>query len=525
MTSPADQHFKASTAAYLERRFCDAEAELRRALALDPTRVDFHNNLGGTLLAQARYAEAEASFRRAIELDPDYVLAWGNLGSTLAIQGYGSEPLRVFAQALKLAPRDLSLYRKAGHELLNLGHTDAALRCFELVLRHMPDNPDAVSGLANVLDRKRSYQEAHDLLAPWIRRGVYPVNITVSYARICKRLGCPERALEPLEYLRNSRLPRPEATYVLFTLGMLYDSLEDWGRAWEAYSEANELEGLDWDPDAHDAEVDALIATFDRSSFAARPTAKGLGSRTVFIVGMPRSGTSLVEQVLASHPAVFGAGEREELRLLTLGIPRELGGGATWPGCVDDLTEAEMRFAGDWYEAQLGREASHARIITDKMPQNYLHLGLAAHALPEARVVHCVRDPLDTSLSCYFQQFHHAHAWSTRLDWLARTYRSYTRLYDHWRQVLPLSTLEIDYETMVSSPEPTMRKLVDFCGLDWNPACLRFHETRRSVRTASYHQVTRPIYKGSIGRAASYARWIGPLREGLGLHGELAMAS
>jgi hypothetical protein len=230
---------------------------------------------------------------------------------------------------------------------------------------------------------------------------------------------------------------------------------------------------------------------------------------------MPRSGTTLVEQILASHPRVHGAGELKGIleiaHLVTTQHPS-----APYPVCLSGSTEKELRQYAAAYLDELGRSSADALRVVDKMPRNFLHLGLVQTLFPRARVIHLRRDPLDTCLSIYFHNFSNAFPYACDLGSLGRYYRRYTGLMQHWREVLTISVMEIRYESLVNNPEDEIRRLLDFCGLDWDTACLRFYETGRDIDTPSYRQVRKPVYRNSVSRWKKYEAHLGPLREALG---------
>jgi hypothetical protein len=229
---------------------------------------------------------------------------------------------------------------------------------------------------------------------------------------------------------------------------------------------------------------------------------------------MPRSGTSLVEQILASHSRVFGAGELADMGLLALSTSS---GAVEYPETVRSLAPDQVEKLAAAYRRRLDSLAPGARRVTDKMWQNFEFLGFAALLFPRSRVIHCVRDPMDTALSCFFHHFYgRGMAFAYDLKDLGAYYLQYRRIMTHWRSVLDLPILEVSYERLVEDPETGIRELVAFAGLDWEPACLRFFETDRIVRTASLEQVRRPIYRTSVGRARRYAPWLGPLADILG---------
>jgi hypothetical protein len=260
--------------------------------------------------------------------------------------------------------------------------------------------------------------------------------------------------------------------------------------------------------------VDRLLAAFSREAMAGLPRAGRNDVRPVFIVGMPRSGTSLVEQILASHRDIHGAGELSDLGLLALSTAA---GTLEYPESVATLSAMDMDRLSAAYGSRLDEIAPRASRVTDKMWQNFEFLGFASLLFPEARVIHCTRDPMDTGLSCFFHHFYGAGvAFAYDLAHIGAYYRQYLRIMDHWRQVLPLPVLEVSYERLVADTETQTRKIVDFTGLPWDPACLRFFETERVVGTASHEQVRRPVYRTSVGRHRRYLEWLGPLAQALG---------
>jgi hypothetical protein len=262
-----------------------------------------------------------------------------------------------------------------------------------------------------------------------------------------------------------------------------------------------------YDVDADGREMAAIARAF-RPEMLNRLSGLGDPSELpIFVVGMPRSGTTLVEQILASHPAVHGAGE------LTLfeGIAASVCGGS-YPGSTESLTPQHIVAAGYDYVQRVAALAPEAGRIVDKLPGNFLYAGLIHLALPNARIVHCRRDPVDTCLSCYTKIFDGARNCTYDLRELGRYYRHYERLMDHWRNLLPPDRFfEIGYEAIVADLEGEARRLLDSCGLSWNPACLSFHRTRRPVKTASAAQVRQPLYPSSVGRWHRHARHLEPL--------------
>ena len=268
-------------------------------------------------------------------------------------------------------------------------------------------------------------------------------------------------------------------------------------------------------PEDFTAYVDRVIATFTPELLAEKVEFGNPSELPVFIVGMPRSGTSLVEQIAASHPDVYGAGELDDMRRIAVALSARLGTSETYPEVVRRLDPITTRAIAEEHLAQLRTHSAAAARITDKLPINFHRLGLAAILFPRARLIHCMRDPLDTCVSCYFQEFAHGQPFAYDLGYLGRFYRDYERLMAHWHRVLPGKILDIPYEALIADQEGWSRKLIDFLGLPWDDRCLAFYKKERLVRTASFWQVRQPIYASSVGRWRHYAKHLRPLFEGL----------
>jgi hypothetical protein len=351
------------------------------------------------------------------------------------------------------------------------------------------------------------------VLRPVIEQGATDGGLLSQYGALLALAGRRAEAIALLE----ARLPELRATgdqmEVRFRLAALYDAADEPERAFAHAATANRLKGADFDPPAYRALIDRLLAAFGRAALERYPRAANRDERPLLVVGMPRSGTSLVEQILASHPAVVGAGELTELGLLALATGD---GECDYPESVARLDAPALTRLADAYRARLDALAPGAERVVDKMWQNFEYLGFASLLLPGARVIWCRRDPADLGLSNYLLHFFGQGApFAYDLDHIGRYTREHERAMKHWQSVLDLPLLEVCYEALVAEPEAQIRRLVDFAGLPWHPGCLRFHETERVVRTASANQVRRPLYASSVGRHRAYARWLGPLYEAL----------
>ena len=321
--------------------------------------------------------------------------------------------------------------------------------------------------------------------------------------------------------LADSRLPTMDRSILHFTLADVLDKLDCCDEAFEHYRQGNDLRrhylqqrGQAFNPARTVSLCEQIIATFN-SGYFKRVQSYGVDTELpVFIVGMPRSGTTLVEQILCSHPQVFGAGELKDIPQLTDDLPALMQTPERYPTCVARINRPTVQTMAERYLRHLAQLGGNASRVIDKLPRNRRHLGFIHTMFPKARIIHCRRDPLDTCVSCYFQHFENLN-FTTSLEDIALIYQLYQRMLAHWREELPMQIFEVQYEELVENQEPISRQMVAFCGLEWDDRCLAFHKKERAVQTASSIQVRQPIYRSSIGRWRRYESHLRPLIEAL----------
>jgi tetratricopeptide (TPR) repeat protein len=482
----------------------------REALRLRPEFVAAHNNLGDALLSRGDRAAALAHFREAVRLDPASAEARSNLGRLLVDQGQLEEGLAQCREVVRLRPDSAAARVNLGKALTVLGRLDEAEASYREAVRLRPDLAAGHAGLAGVLEQLGDFEGLVASLREAVRLNPRHAG---ALARLATRLkgALPEPDRDVIEaLLADHGLPPEDRWPLLFGLAHVLDARGEFDRAAALTAQANALQladfrkrGRGYDPAAHRAFVDQLVEAFNPAFF---DRVRGFGhesERPVFVVGLPRTGTSLVEQVLASHPQVFGAGELR-LALETFNaLPWATGRDVSLQDCLDHLDrDAVRRLAHRHLDALAALNRTADRVV-DKMPENTLYLGLLADLFPRASFIHCRRDVRDVALSCWMTHFGHVR-WSCDPDHIASRIAESRRLTGHWRRVLPVPVYEFDYEAMVADPERVSRELVAHCGLDWDPSCLDFHATRRPVRTASVAQVRRPVYASSVGRWKNY---------------------
>jgi len=504
------------------RRFGEAAACYERAIQLKPDYAQAYNSLGTILFAQGRYGEAVTFFRASLGLKPDDAETFNNLGVALQATNLMDEAEQCFARALELRPDYIDALVNLGTMRQRLGRTEQAMACFERALALRPDHPPTHNHVGLMMTSLGRLEEARRAFENAIRLDPGQLAYHCARAAVVKfEAGDPW--LPPLEEFAKDidRLAPIERVKLQFALAKACDDLGDYeaGFRYLLAANAERRRVLAYD---ERAALDALkrIAQGFTAERMRQRGARSAGDSSpvpVFIVGMPRSGTSLVEQILASHPLVFGAGELEDFGRLANAL-RLADGAPAFPDRVDELADEALTGLGADYLAVLRARAPQATRITDKMPHNFQHIGLIHLALPGAKIIHVRRNPVDTCLSCFSRVFSGEHAYSHDLGELGRYWRAYDGLMAHWRSVLPPGVmLEVDYERIVADLEAEARRMLEHCGLDWSERCLRFHETARQVRTASAPQVRQPLYGSSIGRWQAYAGRLGPLLDALGV--------
>jgi len=483
----ADAHHFLGLALHLQKKFGPAQEALKAAIALAPKQFAFYNNLGNTLKELGRLEEAVETYRKAIELNPKSHDAFNNLGVSLNQAGLSAKAVTQYDAALKLKPNYPEALHNRGVALQQLGKMDAARRDYIASIQLRPTYAKAYRDFASC------HKFSFDQDAGWINQ------------------------IQSL--LEGKSLPKEDEAHLHFALGKIFDDCKLYNRAFPHYAAGNSIEKARYRFDAarHHEAISRVIKTLDADFIRDHVVWGSDTEAPIFIVGMPRSGTTLLEQIVSSHPQVFGAGELPFFSQRVRGLKKELRSDTPFPECMKDLTpDVVARIAAD-YLAPLKKVAPKAQYYTDKMPGNFLSLGLIHLVFPKARIIHCRRNPFDTCLSIFFQKFTGEHSYAYALEDLGRYYREYLRVMNHWKKVLPEGALlEVDYEKVVEDTEGQARRILDFCGLSWDDRCLAFHDNERSVRTASSWQVRQPVYKSSKERWKNYRPFLKPLADALG---------
>ena len=495
----------------------EAELHFRRALALAPNSASALFKLGNLCEQQGRLKEAEENYRSAIKAAPNAIPARNSLGSLLLHQGKPADALTEFEKVLEIDPKSASGHSNRGAALGDLNRYEEAVAACELALQLNSNLAEAYVNLGATKQTLGDLEEARAAFERALQLNPDLVQAIFSLTNI-EAGAVDNSAADSIERLLESdKLPDLARIQLHFALARIHDRNQNFAAAFEAASKANAIESRrpPYDPVAFDRFVAALKQTFTAEFFEKRRAYGSPGEQPIFIVGMPRSGTTLVEQVLASHPQAFGGGELPILAELAGDLRRWGRVTRPFPPGIAELTEPEvLRLAGA-YRRHTRALAGPTRIVTDKMPSNVFYLGLAALLFPSAKIVFCRRNPLDVFVSTYFMMFRHPLPYGGSQQAFAHFYARQEEILAHWRRVLPIPVHEVEYETLVADQETETRRLLEHCGLDWDPRCLEFHLTKRPVRTGSDVQVRRPLSSTSVGRSAPYEEFLGDLKRRL----------
>jgi tetratricopeptide (TPR) repeat protein len=529
------------------------------ALRIDPSLTEAYYFLGNAFRSRGFFDEAVKSYREAIKLQPDYLEALSNLGAVLVGLHRLKEARLILEKAnrihsgceqvlcnlgdlyllednieqasncasavLRINPRFSDGHYLAAKIYRKKGDYDSALQSYRAALEIKPGDENLIGSIAEIYEIRGEFEEASELLAPLIERGTRAPLALLAYSSLVNDQSEIYKAIDLIE--TNLTRSGIEITHLIgmhYQLGRHYEMLQKYTKAFSHYKKANKLER---DLNKHiEAHIDASFTPsnvisdwyerFDFKFWQSLSRSKTNSSRPVFVVGMPRSGTTLAEQILASHPLVHGAGELTAIANLAHRLGDHIRSSNRFH-YLSNLDQQEITDAAEKYLGVLDSISSKACRVIDKMPTNFWHIGLISLMFPDVRVIHMKRDPRDVCLSMYCQRFGASMTFTTDLKELASYYAAYSKVMEYWGTVLEIEVMNVNYEDLVGDQEKVTRQMIEYCGLEWDNKCLRFYQTDRDVNTPSYNQVRLPMYTSSVGRWKHYIAELEPLTTALGL--------
>ncbi len=516
----------------------------KKAVDLAPDFPEGLSNLGNALRAQDNLEEAKQCYRKALQIRPNVAMVHGNLGQALQQEGNLDEAIKCYKLAVDLDPKSprfesylataltekedyegaIEHFRAAlalkadfpealnglGSVLHEQGDFKQAIACFEDVLRQKPDYADAHANMAGAYSELGDLEKANFHYREALRHDPdYTGALSVLATHLRDKM--PDEDIEKMKaFLAREHLSEWKRSALNHGLAHYYDSKKEYALAADYASKGNvhrkevwNRQGKTYNRDDHTGFASFLIKQF-QPSFFERVRGWGLDTEVpVFIVGMPRSGTTLLEQILGSHPRVHGAGELSIAKETFDKVPKWMNQNAAPAVCIPQMSMEIAQLAAKEHLSKLRALHATAPRIVDKMPDNYLWLGFLAAIFPKAKFIYSKRDVHDIAVSCWITNFKQIR-WACDQEDIAGRIKNHLRIMDHWRKVLPVPFLEVEYEQTVDDLESVARKMIAFCGLEWDPVCLAFHESKRTVRTASLSQVRQPVYKKSVQRWKNY---------------------
>lgn len=468
-----------------ETKLRDAEALLERATRIVPDFTMAWMDLGHVYLKRARRMEAIEAFRRATDLEPRNGFAWEKLATTTASAGYPEQAAEAFRKALALRPNAAGYYMGYGHVLKTLGDQPASLRAYRDAIRLRPDFGEVYWSMANL--KVFTFEDAE--------------------------VEAMEKQLE------NTELKDVTEVHFRFALGKAYEDRRDYDKAWTYYHSGNKRQRplVTYDP-VENSVQQGRIRTYFSHEFLRQAEGHGYADEgPIFIVGLGRSGSTLIEQILASHSLVEGTEELSVLGNLSDSIARYRPDQKRFPAVLDSMRPIDWRALGlEYLDGAKRYRMTDKPIFTDKLPNNFAFVGLIHLILPNAKIINARRHPLDACLGNYKQLFGHGQNFTYDIFELADYYKEYCLTMDHWNEVLPGKVLDVHYEETVTDLEGQVARILEHCGLPFEEQCVRFHETERAIKTASSEQVRQPIYTGGMGKWRKYEAYLGDWLEELG---------
>ena len=503
-----------------EDRTQEAIAALNKALQINPNYAEAICNMGGVHLEQEENEDAIDCYRRALTLRPVYVEAQMGLAKTYQALENLSDAEASALYAIQIDPGNAKAHALLGSIYAEMTKPELAEKEYDKALELNPECDDALLGLGHLCMENGEMEKAEELFLRAIEFKPNNLGARIHISQVKKvKAGDDNFAALLEEEKKSANFSANKMMSLHFALGKCYDDTKDYEHAFPHFLAGCKIKRakFSYDPDNAARQFAALIDIFDQATIDRLRGAGVVSNLPIFVLGMPRSGTTLTEQIIASHPDVYGAGELHDLLKIAQGNIAVAPAPINFPENLRFLDQTILTSWGAEYVAGLKQRAPTAQRITDKMPANFFAVGLIHLILPNAKIIHVNRNPVDTCLSCFTRLFNRKQEHTYDLAELGRYYVDYARLMAHWRNVLPSGAfLDIRYEDIVKDQEGQARKLIEYCGLEWNDACLDFHKTKRSVRTASLTQVRQPIYNSSVERWRSYEKFLGPLLDVLG---------
>ncbi len=469
---------------------------------------------------QGNFAAAEPAIQALLDQEPGIAVLHYRLGICRANLGRITDARSCFRKAIQMQPTAVEFHCDLARTYIQEEDLPEARKIIDHAMSLNPDAEPALAMSVELFTLAGEHEQAMAQLEPKLKAGPISLRLAMALAELCPQFGIEAQGIAAIEpHLAEQQIPPAQRRIAMFRLGHLYDRLGQCDRAFACVDAANRMITPSYDPAAREQAIDQIIASWSAEALESAPTSSAHADeqRPVFIVGMPRSGSLLLEQILSCHPGVHAGGELPYMNEAVVLVSKAMGTDA-------QLNAWTLDEATGKYISSLAELAPEADRITDKLLFNYERLGLIQLMFPKARVIHCTREPVDTCLSCYFQPFTNAVPYAHRMEHMGHMHRQYQKLMNHWKSVLSISMLDVSYEELVQNPEGTVRQLLDFLELEFDEACLAPEKSTRRQVTGSTTRVNEPVDTKSVGRGKLYGSFIIELTDALKGQESQAMA-
>jgi tetratricopeptide (TPR) repeat protein len=493
------------------------------ASSLDPKESKYRVSFAEALIKVGFDFEAGLELHKACEYNPSYADSFIGYGEYLYHHQRYDEALECYLHALKLTPKNINMQDRLGKTYLAMNDIDNALKYYNTALSKEPNRLTSLAGKGQIFLESGNVNAGLEASKKIIAIDPYLPTGYILQSRLTKSTQDDGLIEQLIKFTKREDLSEEFKIPVYFSLGKILDDQKNYQDAFKYYTVGNALKNntLNYSPEEDEAKFDNLINFFSADFFKQHQHLGNQSNLPIVIVGMPRSGTTLTEQIISSHPQVIGAGEVAFWGRTPTALPHKLNTTTPYPQCLNEINQLHVQEIAHMYETTLRKIAgpnTQPLNITDKLPHNFLNIGLISLIFPNVKIIHTKRDAMDTCLSIFFQNFNDPHPYAYSLENLSFHYQQYQRIMRHWHEVLPGRILDINYEETTEDPEYWSRQLISHIGLDWDDSCLAPHKLERSIKTASHWQVRQPIYKTSVQRWKKYDAQLVPLKKTLGIY-------
>lgn len=464
--------------------------------------LDFFNK-GNEQFELQNNQGAIKNYKMAIAINANYGEAHFRLGYTLFRIGKHEDAIQYLTKSTRLLKHPIT-YNCLGKCLFAMGEFKKAGVAYKKSLKLDGSNLDALAGQANIMVSENKLQDAYALLVKHVKNHEFSTGTANVLTRICHKINIQDETLSYLLAYSESLSDNDwrKSSLINSLLGEVYDKLKRYNEAYKYYQKSNSVVPSTYNKILEDNKINVIKSYYSPLKFIPHPSSTIETEAPIFIIGMPRSGTTLIEQVLSGHSHIYGGGERIDITNIISDICSKTS--SSYPECMTNINADSLDAYANTYLQEIQKETGGTKYFTDKMPNNYLYLGFIKQLFPKAKFIHCIRNPIDTCLSIYFKSFNDSHNYANDLNDLAHNYHCYSEVTKFWKSTFSSSILEVRYEYLIDNFEKEVNRIIGFCDLDVESDCVNFHNNTRKVHTASQDQVTQPLYNTSVNRWKNY---------------------